>query len=180
MVEGTYRNGLQDGEWTLWYENGTRASVDHYVNGLQNGLHTSWYANGQKALEGEYRGGKRHGVWTQWDPNGLTSHRMVYRQGKAAEVAQHSYKSTHFAEHSLRSQINRYARAAFSAQYTSARVWCHTFDHPAQFAQIITRMIRMRIIAGPEKAVLTDQACHRGHRALIRIGRNVTLAPEVK
>ncbi len=25
MVEGVYRNGIQDGEWVLWYENGARA-----------------------------------------------------------------------------------------------------------------------------------------------------------
>jgi MORN repeat variant len=83
MIEGTYRNGVQEGEWTLWYENGLRASIDHYLNGLQNGLHTSWYANGQKALEGEYQDGKREGVWTQWDPSGLSSRRMVYKDGKA-------------------------------------------------------------------------------------------------
>ncbi len=82
MIQGSYRNGIQDGEWKLWYENGSLASVDHYSNGLQNGLHTSWYANGQKALEGEYRDGKREGVWIQWDPSGLVSHKMVYRAGK--------------------------------------------------------------------------------------------------
>lgn len=82
MIQGTYRNGVQEGEWTFWYENGARASIDHYVNGVQIGVHTSWYANGQKAIEGEYQRGKREGVWTQWDPGGLTSHKMVYRGGK--------------------------------------------------------------------------------------------------
>jgi MORN repeat variant len=83
MIEGTYRDGIQQGEWTLWYENGVRASLDHYDDGLQNGLHMSWYANGQKALEGEYRHGKREGVWIQWDPSGLSSRKMMYRAGKA-------------------------------------------------------------------------------------------------
>jgi len=83
MIEGTYRNGIQQGEWTLWYENGVRASVDHYDGGLQNGLHTSWYANGQKALEGEYRHGKRDGVWIEWDLSGLARHKMVYGAGRA-------------------------------------------------------------------------------------------------
>jgi hypothetical protein len=82
MVEGSYRAGIQEGEWTLWYENGARASIDHYRNGVQDGVHTSWYANGQKALEGEYRNGRREGVWVQWDPSGLTSHRTTYRDGK--------------------------------------------------------------------------------------------------
>ncbi len=78
MIQGTYRDGRQAGEWTMWYENGQRASVDHYRNGLQNGTHTSWYANGVMAITGEYRNGKREGVWTSWDPSGLTSHKQIY------------------------------------------------------------------------------------------------------
>src|SRR5215469_13463917 len=71
MLQGDYRNGEQDGEWTIWYENGQRSSIDHYSNGVQDGLHISWYANGAKALSGTYRNGKRDGVWTSWDPGGL-------------------------------------------------------------------------------------------------------------
>jgi len=82
MIQGNYAHGVQQGEWTLWYENGERASVDHYVDGRPSGLHTSWYANGQKAIEGEYQNGKREGVWTRWDPSGLSSQKMVYRGGK--------------------------------------------------------------------------------------------------
>jgi hypothetical protein len=85
MIQGTYLDGVQNGEWMLWYENGVPASIDHYVNGLQSGLHTSWYANGQKALEGEYQRGKREGVWTQWDPTGLRSHKTIYKAGKIIE-----------------------------------------------------------------------------------------------
>jgi MORN repeat variant len=79
MIQGYYRDGVQTGEWTTWYENGQRSAVDHYRNGLQDGLHTSWYANGVKALEGNYRNGKREGTWTRWDPTGLTSKQETYR-----------------------------------------------------------------------------------------------------
>ena len=79
MIQGYYRDGVQDGEWTTWYENGPRSAVDHYRDGLQNGQHTSWYANGVKALEGNYRAGKREGVWTRWDPTGLTNKQETYR-----------------------------------------------------------------------------------------------------
>lgn len=82
MIQGYYRDGVQEGEWTTWYENGQRSAVDHYRDGAQDGLHTSWYANGVKALEGSYRDGKREGVWTRWDPTGLTSTREVYRDDR--------------------------------------------------------------------------------------------------
>jgi hypothetical protein len=86
MIQGHYRDGVQDGEWTTWYENGRRSAVDHYRNGLQDGLHTSWYANGVKALEGDYRGGKREGRWTRWDPTGLTSELEIYRDDRKIEM----------------------------------------------------------------------------------------------
>jgi hypothetical protein len=78
LIEGTYRVGMQEGEWTTWYENGQRSAVDHFHNGEQDGLHVSWYADGQKSIEGNYRAGKREGVWRQWDPSGLTSKTETY------------------------------------------------------------------------------------------------------
>jgi MORN repeat variant len=82
MLQGTYRDGVQEGEWTIWYENGQRASIDHYTNGIQDGLHTSWYANGTMSLSGEYHNGKREGVWTSWDPGGLSSRHQLYKDGQ--------------------------------------------------------------------------------------------------
>jgi len=88
MIQGYYRDGVQEGEWTTWYENGQRSAVDHYHNGAQDGLHTSWYFNGVKALEGNYRGGKREGVWTRWDPTGFTSKQEIYRDDRRIETTQ--------------------------------------------------------------------------------------------
>ncbi len=85
MIQGTYRDGVQQGEWTTWYDNGQRSAIDHYRDGLQDGRHTSWYANGQKAIEGDYRAGKREGVWTRWDPSGLVHRQEVYQNGRVAK-----------------------------------------------------------------------------------------------
>ncbi|HEX4210956.1 MAG TPA: hypothetical protein VHY56_11220 [Candidatus Binataceae bacterium] len=79
LIQGSYRNGIQEGEWTTWYANGQRSAVDHFHKGLQDGLHTSWYFNGVKSIEGEYHMGKREGVWTSWDPTGYTSKQETYR-----------------------------------------------------------------------------------------------------
>jgi len=79
LIQGTYRDGVQEGEWTTWYATGQRSAVDHFHNGLQDGLHISWYFNGVKSIEGEYRMGKREGVWTRWDPTGYTSTQVTYR-----------------------------------------------------------------------------------------------------
>src|SRR5512146_1652072 len=31
MIEGYYDDGKQSGEWTMWYANGQRSSLDHYT-----------------------------------------------------------------------------------------------------------------------------------------------------
>jgi MORN repeat variant len=85
LIEGNYRDGVQEGTWTTWYENGQRSATDHFHQGLQDGLHTSWYANGQKAIEGNYRAGKREGIWTQWVPSGLTSRQQTYQDDKVVK-----------------------------------------------------------------------------------------------
>jgi hypothetical protein len=82
LIQGTYRDGVQDGEWTTWYTNGQRSAIDHFHNGVQDGLHVSWYINGAKALQGNYRNGRREGVWTRWDPTGLTSKQEVYENDR--------------------------------------------------------------------------------------------------
>ena len=79
LIQGTYRDGVQEGKWTTWYANGQRSAVDHFRDGTQDGLHTSWYINGVKAIEGNYRMGRREGVWTRWDPTGLTSKQEIYK-----------------------------------------------------------------------------------------------------
>jgi hypothetical protein len=79
LIQGSYRDGVQDGEWTTWYASGQRSAVDHFRDGVQDGLHTSWYFNGVKSIEGNYRMGKREGVWTRWDPTGYTSKQETYR-----------------------------------------------------------------------------------------------------
>ena len=85
MIQGTYRDGVQEGEWTMWYQSGQQSAVDHYHDGQQNGLHVSWFANGQKALKGNYRDGKREGAWTRWDPSGLTSKQQIYKDDRVVK-----------------------------------------------------------------------------------------------
>ena len=82
MMQGSYRDGKQDGEWTLWYENGVKQSLDHYRNGLQNGDHSGWYPDGKIAAMGKYRDGKREGAWKRWDPQGFRNWEEIYRDDK--------------------------------------------------------------------------------------------------
>jgi len=95
MIEGNYHDGKQTGEWTMRYNNGQRASVDHYTNGVQDGEHISWYANGSKAIEGQYRDGKREGAWRRWDPNGLRAWTDIYKDDLKVSTTEGGADSPH-------------------------------------------------------------------------------------
>jgi antitoxin component YwqK of YwqJK toxin-antitoxin module len=46
-----YKNGVLDGLYTKWYENGQKSLEANFKNGKLNGLETIWYENGQKKYE---------------------------------------------------------------------------------------------------------------------------------
>lgn len=82
MMKGEYHDGKQDGEWTLWYDNGQKKSIDHYKNGLEDGEHIGWYTNGKISAMGQYKDGKREGVWKRWDAQGFRNWEETYKDDK--------------------------------------------------------------------------------------------------
>jgi antitoxin component YwqK of YwqJK toxin-antitoxin module len=69
-IEGEYRDGKREGQWTYWFSNGNRWSEARYKTDLRNGKSTVWYENGRKYFEGSYRMGERTGRWRFWDEEG--------------------------------------------------------------------------------------------------------------
>ena len=82
MMKGEYHNGKQTGEWTMWYDSGQKASIDHYKDGVQDGQHIGWYSNGKISAMGQYRDGKREGVWKRWDAQGFRNWEETYKDDK--------------------------------------------------------------------------------------------------
>ena len=101
-LDGNYRKGLMNGEWTYYHENGQIMSKGNYKNGDgsypdsftdeykkeyppyggRNGKWTYWFWNGQKINEGTYKDSKWDGKWTQWYENGQKSSEKTYKDGK--------------------------------------------------------------------------------------------------
>ena len=52
--KGHYSNGLKDGQWEAWYENGEKKEEGIFKDGQWDGLFTSWYENGSIKLK--YKG----------------------------------------------------------------------------------------------------------------------------
>ena len=79
--QGDIKEGLRDGVWNFWYENGQIKSEGYYENGQirsekhykdgeLDGVHTEWYENGQKESEANYKNNKLNGKFNVWYENG--------------------------------------------------------------------------------------------------------------
>ncbi len=82
IFEGHYKDGKQNGLFSVWYKSGIKQFEIHYKDGKLNGLYTSWYKNGIKQFEANYIKGMRDGLLTTWQENGLKNVEVEYQQGK--------------------------------------------------------------------------------------------------
>ena len=95
-----YVDGVKDGGYTYWYQNGKKKEEGNFKDGELEGTYILWYQNGQKQIEattsyivgwyengqqrGEenYKNGKKDGLWTFWDKEGNVTKTETYKKGK--------------------------------------------------------------------------------------------------
>ena len=56
-LEGLYRDGLKNGKWTWWHENGDIYSKGSFRTGLMSGQWEFYYSNSKIMAVGHYRNG---------------------------------------------------------------------------------------------------------------------------
>jgi antitoxin component YwqK of YwqJK toxin-antitoxin module len=69
-MEGTIKNGLREGEWISWYEDGKIWSKGNFKNGNRDGMGYVYFPSGKIQIEGPYIDGKRTGLWRSYDDQG--------------------------------------------------------------------------------------------------------------
>jgi len=80
---GFYKNGLKNGKWIEYYDNGTKSNEKFYNNeGIATGKWTYWYKNGEKWSAASYKQGELDGQWTYWYKNGKKWHQLSYSEGE--------------------------------------------------------------------------------------------------
>ncbi len=101
--KGQLKNGLPDGKWyyyredgTLkmegYYENGFRVGLwkdyyngawhhQYYINGIKNGIHTEFFENGLIKETGIYVNDCKTGVWTSFYSNGTSKEQIDWTTG---------------------------------------------------------------------------------------------------
>jgi len=78
---GAYINNLPDGPWIWWHANGKESEKGKYVKGKQTGSWTKWYETGERLEEGDYLQGRKQGTWTTWYESGRKKESGIYHNG---------------------------------------------------------------------------------------------------
>ena len=73
-VVGKYRgkviNGMREGTWAQWWENGQLYWRLNYKNGKTDGLYESYFKNGQLSSRGKFKNGSMVGKWKFYNDGG--------------------------------------------------------------------------------------------------------------
>lgn len=75
-------SGKYEGEWTLFYTDGSVKEQGSYVEGMREGDWEFFYENGKLRQKGKYRQGKPHGRWEWFYKNGERRREEEYRRGR--------------------------------------------------------------------------------------------------
>jgi hypothetical protein len=80
-LEVLAKNGLRNGPWTEWYEDGKLRAQGNYVNDQLDGKLQFFHPSGAKWAERSYHEGQRDGEWIEWDESGKELERTRYNHG---------------------------------------------------------------------------------------------------
>ena len=67
--KGRYKNGEELGEWVLYYANGQLKEKGSFGTGRFEGEYFTYHANGQLKEKGSFKNGKKDGEWVNYDEN---------------------------------------------------------------------------------------------------------------
>ena len=82
VSETAIKDGLLDGNTTIYYPSGTKKEVRAYRMGKKEGVWTSWNEAGRKTAEAGFKDGMKDGNWYVWDDNGVKRYEMFYIKGE--------------------------------------------------------------------------------------------------
>jgi len=83
FVEGKFRRGRQEGEWTYYFDNGKINRKATFKNGQPDGPREIFRADGTLVSKRGFREGRRDGEWTTYDKAGKQPlHEEHYVDGK--------------------------------------------------------------------------------------------------
>ena len=70
QYQGSFKNGLREGSWVRYWDNGNLYYKGDYKNGKKEGSWVSYHKNGQLRYKGDYKNGEEEGSWVGYKVSG--------------------------------------------------------------------------------------------------------------
>ena len=73
--QGRLKNGVRNGKWIFWHKNGAVHKEQFWINGLKQGAFTNWFEDGQKEAKRVYKDDvlKEMSMWSESGETRMTS-----------------------------------------------------------------------------------------------------------
>ena len=81
LQQGRFKNGVMEGPWVSYHENGQLLSEGAFKNGKEEGPWVFYYDNGQLEMKGDFKNGEREGLWIDYYDNGQLNKKGNYKNG---------------------------------------------------------------------------------------------------
>ncbi|WP_330443309.1 toxin-antitoxin system YwqK family antitoxin [Flavobacterium sp. C4GT6] len=75
---GKFKNGIKEGYWKSWFENGTLQSKAYWNDGQLDGSYYAYDETGNLVEEGRYKNNKKHGRWINY----IKGDTLKYKRGE--------------------------------------------------------------------------------------------------
>jgi antitoxin component YwqK of YwqJK toxin-antitoxin module len=82
----TWQNGVLQGAWEMYYDNGKKRFEAFYVDGKLNGVLKSYLYKGELSVEGRYENDLKEGAWKYYAADSTLQKEINYTQGVSADT----------------------------------------------------------------------------------------------
>ena len=82
-IQGSIKNGMFEGAWVYYHDNGQLQAKVNYKNGKREGAIVVYFKSGQLRNKGTFKNGKREGPWVHYHDNGRLGSKGNYKNDKS-------------------------------------------------------------------------------------------------
>lgn len=93
VAVATFINGLEDGEWRMYYANKQLMERRYYSKGKKTDVFEGWWPNGEKRLLYHFNDGEYNGSCKDWNDKGKLMSSMNYKNGYEYGLQQQFYEN---------------------------------------------------------------------------------------
>jgi uncharacterized protein len=94
VAEGTFVNGLRQGEVTYYYETGEILVTQIYIDNKENGLRKEFYKNGKLKEQGFQNQSIQDSIWSFYNSKGILEKKITYERNRQKHLVEYYQNGT--------------------------------------------------------------------------------------